>query len=301
MIFLAIALATWSSILPPPPAAVAAMCATGWPRRAPGPASGCCSCSVRWRCCCCRCSTSSRAACGGWSRKRIARSRPARACWLRPIAFCCCWTRCSPPCCPRLHQPGGTLPASMGGVSRPAGRQGHPRDRPGCCRKRWRAGSRWRWRWSGLAGAVLASRVFAVRLASLLTLPGRLVAKARGRPLEDDEDGSSLVFKPAREKKAKEARPQPAAAEPRAARPRSPTRRARPSPRRSPAQSRQGDLFDEYELPPLDLLSDALPTTVPKAYYKLSLERNARLLGNRARRFQRQGDQRCAPALSPDA
>jgi S-DNA-T family DNA segregation ATPase FtsK/SpoIIIE len=55
-----------------------------------------------------------------------------------------------------------------------------------------------------------------------------------------------------------------------------PTAPPRPA---SLAKAKQKDLFDNYQLPSLDLLTDAPPETAPKLD-KLSLERNARLLEN---------------------
>ncbi|MCC6827806.1 MAG: DNA translocase FtsK 4TM domain-containing protein, partial [Novosphingobium sp.] len=202
---------------------------------------------------------------------------PARARWLRPIGLLLlAMALLSTVLSLAFTQPGGSLPASMGGVTGLLGAKAiHalagllPEAAAG---------------WATLAlalaclatGAVLASRVFAVDWAALLTLPGRLHG-ARGRPV--DEDGESLAFAPTREKKAKEPRPQAAALANEAPRRppeiTDPTRPAKPA--QISAQSRQGDLFDEYELPGLDLLSDAPPNTAPKVD-KLSLERNARLL-----------------------
>ncbi|KUR76551.1 DNA translocase FtsK [Novosphingobium sp. Fuku2-ISO-50] len=64
--------------------------------------------------------------------------------------------------------------------------------------------------------------------------------------------------------------------------PRRPTEITDPS--RSPApaplqKARQGDLFDKFELPPIDLLDEPQVSTAPKID-KLALERNARLLEN---------------------
>ena len=169
--------------------------------------------------------------------------------------------------------PGGTLPASMGGITGLLGSKaiafaaGHL---PEAARG---------WTILGaaiaclVAGAALSGRVFAFDWAALLTLPARLgSARALSAP-------ESLPFVPDRAKRRKEAR---APAEPVAiASPRKapeisdPTRPAKPA--QITGTSRQGDLFDAYELPSLDLLAEPPPDTRPKVD-KLSLERNARLL-----------------------
>jgi S-DNA-T family DNA segregation ATPase FtsK/SpoIIIE len=80
-----------------------------------------------------------------------------------------------------------------------------------------------------------------------------------------------------RERKVREVRVAPAPVEVQ----RRPTEIADPTRPAKPAQlggrSRQGDLFEEYELPALDLLNDPPANAKPKID-KLSLERNARLL-----------------------
>jgi len=168
-------------------------------------------------------------------------------------------------------QPGGTLPASMGGL---AGLLGSAAIRalaamlPAAFQG-----------WGILAaalvclggGAVLAGRVFAVDWAALLTIPGRL------RGTRGPSEAEDRPFVALREKKPREPRPAPAPADVQ----RRPTEIVDPSRPAKPAQlgakSRQGDLFDQYELPPLDLLADAPASASPKID-KLSLERNARLL-----------------------
>ena len=55
-----------------------------------------------------------------------------------------------------------------------------------------------------------------------------------------------------------------------------PTRAIKPA-KLTSASARQGDLFDSYELPGLELLHDPPPNSHPKID-KLALERNARLL-----------------------
>src|SRR5690606_38819923 len=87
-------------------------------------------------------------------------------------------------------------------------------------------------------------------------------------------DGS---FTPEREQKPRE--PRPAAPQPDADR--RPTEISDPTRTVKPAQitarSRQGDLFDEYELPSMDLLAEP-PAYANHKIDKLGLERNARLL-----------------------
>jgi S-DNA-T family DNA segregation ATPase FtsK/SpoIIIE len=169
-------------------------------------------------------------------------------------------------------QPGGSLPASMGGL---AGLLGSAAIRalaalvPAAFQG-----------WTILAlalvclgsGALLAGRVFAVDWAALMTLPKRL-GSLRGLPALED-----LASMPAREKKVREAKQTPAQVAEASRRPPEivdPSRPAKPA--QLGSRSRQGDLFDEYELPGLDLLADPAPNTKAKID-KLSLERNARLL-----------------------
>jgi S-DNA-T family DNA segregation ATPase FtsK/SpoIIIE len=169
-------------------------------------------------------------------------------------------------------QPGGTLPASMGGL---AGLLGSAAIRALAAQL---PAAFQGWTILGLAlvcltgGAMLAGRVFALDWAALLTLPRRL-GSMRALP---DPDG--LVFTPPREKRLRELKQ---AAVPLAEDKRRPPEIVDPTRPAKPAQlgarSRQGDLFDEYELPGLDLLADPAPNTQAKVD-KLALERNARLL-----------------------
>ncbi len=166
-------------------------------------------------------------------------------------------------------QPGGSLPASSGGI---AGLLGARAVR-GLAALLPEAAQAWTILAAALAslagGAFLAGRVFAIDWAMLLTLPGAL----RRAPASD---GTTYIH--AREKKAKAgARPLAAPLEA----PRKPPEITDPARTAKPAQitgkSRQGDLFDTYELPPLDLLAEPPPNSQPRID-KLSLERNARLL-----------------------
>jgi DNA segregation ATPase FtsK/SpoIIIE, S-DNA-T family len=173
-------------------------------------------------------------------------------------------------------EPGGSLPASMGGL---AGLLGAAAIKAlaGLLPEVYQG-----WAILGAAlvclasGAVLAGRVFAFDWATLLTLPGRL----RGaRRMSSPDDLSDVYPREKADKKAREPRRAPVDAARDA--PRRPTEIADPSRPPKPAQlsgqSRQGDLFDEYELPSLDLLADPPANAQPKVD-KLSLERNARLL-----------------------
>ena len=124
---------------------------------------------------------------------------------------------------------------------------------------------------SAAGGAILAGRVFAIDWAGLFAMPRALVRAP------DMLRGSSLPIP--RLKKARAA--ERLGAEPVMA----PARRAPeisdPSRTIKPAQlsgkSRQGDLFDNYELPGLELLADPPKQAAPKLD-KLALEKNARLL-----------------------
>ena len=165
-------------------------------------------------------------------------------------------------------QPGGSLPASFGGI---AGLLGAKAIRSGA-ELLPVAAQMWAILVAALAclggGAVLAGRVFAIDWGMLLTLPGLLRRAPAG-------DGQTFV--PAREKRM---RPGKAVVNP-LDNPRKPPEISDPANTAKPApltgKSRQGDLFDTYELPPLDLLADPPQNSAPKID-KLGLERNARLL-----------------------
>ena len=121
-----------------------------------------------------------------------------------------------------------------------------------------------------IAGGAIAGRVFAVDWGNLFTLPGFL---ARRPALA----GSFEDVRPAAARARKErAAPLMPLGEPRKAPEISdPSRPAKPA--QITSSSRQGDLFDSYELPALALLADPPPNSAPKVD-KLALERNARLL-----------------------
>jgi len=201
---------------------------------------------------------------------------PSHARWWRPLGvLLLAMTLLSTVLSLAFTAPGGALPASMGGVSGLLGAKAiHA-----IAAVLPEAAESWTTLALALAclatGATMAGRVFAVDWASLLTLPGRL--QGTRPPRHDADDALAFAAPPARDKKTKEARPQPAAPEAPRKPPEisDPTRAAAPA--QFTAQARQGDLFDKYELPPLDLLDDAPASTAPKID-KLSLERNARLL-----------------------
>jgi len=171
--------------------------------------------------------------------------------------------------------PGGTLPATMGGLAGLLGAKGL-RALAAFLPEMARG-----WAILGAAiaclvgGAVLAARVFALDWASLLALP-RLFGRRRA---EAASLGNLQGLEPAREAPMRE--PRAVAGEPASETPRRPTEISDPTRPIKPAQTlnpkRQGDLFDEYELPGLDLLADPPPNAQPKVD-KLALERNARLL-----------------------
>jgi len=167
--------------------------------------------------------------------------------------------------------PGGKLPASMGGISGLLGANAIE----------WaaaflpEAGRGWSVLVAAIAslvaGALLAGRVFAVDWRALLTLPGALKrAPALAAPV-------AIPFVTSRESKSREPKSavQPIAPPRKPPEITDPTRPARPA--QLGAQSRQGDLFDSYELPSLALLADPPAHSAPKVD-KLGLERNARLL-----------------------
>lgn len=131
-----------------------------------------------------------------------------------------------------------------------------------------------------LAGAILAGRVFAIDWAGLLSLPEWLrhppqlfrssnpfkPETPRGRRAPDDEAAPAIAGSAAREIPDSGRKP------PEIVDPAAPSRRAKPK-----AKAAQKDLFADYDLPSLELLTDAPPDNAPKLD-KLALERNARLL-----------------------
>lgn len=169
-------------------------------------------------------------------------------------------------------QPGGSLPASMGGISGLLG----AKTVQGLAELLPESAQSWAVFGAGIAclgfGALLAGRVFALDWRALLTLPGRLGKLSAFR------DRGDAPFITTREQTAKA--PEPIRPEPLSS-PRKATQIVDPKKPAKPAQigakSRQTDMFDEYELPSLDLLDDP-PKGSERKIDKLSLERNARLL-----------------------
>ncbi|WP_284124134.1 DNA translocase FtsK [Parerythrobacter aestuarii] len=173
--------------------------------------------------------------------------------------------------------PGGTLPAGMGGITGLMG--------AGAIEA---VGTRFGESLSGwiilllavlafFGGAGLVTRIFAIDWRSLLTLPAFMrhlpfmpqVALPRIRAPE--------TLSPRAEPKSRPASSDPVIEQPIERRapqivdPSAPPRKAAPS------KAKQRDMFADYELPSLDLLTDPGPDTAPKLD-KMALERNARLL-----------------------
>ncbi|MCJ2178629.1 DNA translocase FtsK [Novosphingobium album (ex Hu et al. 2023)] len=174
-------------------------------------------------------------------------------------------------------KPGGTLPASMGGISGLLGARAitalaglTPPPAQG---------------WTTLAlalvcliaGVTLIGKVFAFDWVRLLTLPGRIGRIPRGLPSARSAQPAPVRDSATRPEPAPRAEtPTPLADKPRRT-PEIVDPKASPAPAMLGSGSRQKDLFDQYELPSLDILADPPPNTQPKID-KLSLERNARLL-----------------------
>ena len=129
-------------------------------------------------------------------------------------------------------------------------------------------------------GAALVTRVFAIDWAQFLTLPDFLHRAPRLADKLADSDILPLPRRKERRARAEEAA-EPLAEEPALPRrapeisdPTSAPRRAEPA-----AKPRQRDMFAQYDLPSLDLLTDPGEQKVAKLD-KMALERNARLLEN---------------------
>lgn len=120
-------------------------------------------------------------------------------------------------------------------------------------------------------GAILAGRVFAIDWGSLFTLPSAFTR----RPAIPAAIGTVIPMQRDRKSREERAAPEPLAAPRRAPEISDPTSTAKPA--QLSGKARQGDLFDSFELPALDLLTDAPPSSAQKID-KLALERNARLL-----------------------
>jgi S-DNA-T family DNA segregation ATPase FtsK/SpoIIIE len=169
--------------------------------------------------------------------------------------------------------PRGNLPAHVGGITGLLGANGTEALAA-------RFGEEWKgWVILGLAGAYLAggvgllTRVFAIDWRSLLTLPNFLKRK---REIVDDS-GLTLPRKSMgtrKQKSAKDKRPEP---EPR----RSPeiSDPTAPPKKASMQKAKQRDMFASFDLPSLDLLADP-PADKAVKLDKMALERNARLLEN---------------------
>ncbi len=174
--------------------------------------------------------------------------------------------------------PGGSLPAGMGGLGGLLGAKGLR----ALAALLPEAARGWAILAAALvcliAGATIAGRIFALDWASLLTLPHGLRRSRAPRPVAQFQGLEAPAPEPRREPRAAPPEPRATAlAEPERRAPEisDPTRPIKPA--QLSAVSRQGDLFDQFELPPLDLLADPPPNSQPKID-KLGLERNARLL-----------------------
>ena len=129
-------------------------------------------------------------------------------------------------------------------------------------------------------GAALVTRVFAIDWAQFLTLPEFMHRAPRLADKLTDSDILPLPRRKERRARAEEAA-EPLSEEPASPRrapeisdPTSAPRRAEPA-----AKPRQRDMFAQYDLPSLDLLTDPGEQKVAKLD-KMALERNARLLEN---------------------
>ena len=140
------------------------------------------------------------------------------------------------------------------------------------------------------AGLAIASRIFAFDWVRMLSLPPFLRRLPRGRVAEiDDTDATAesdarAVSAARRDKRERDARAAAAEIDAEVAlAQRKPTEisdatRA-PVLAAAPAKARQGDLFDKFELPSIELLAEP-PAGSAQKIDKLALERNARLLEN---------------------
>lgn len=178
-----------------------------------------------------------------------------------------------------ITTPGGTLPAGAGGLGGLLGAAaitGIAQLLPG--------GAVWIVRVAAfvtaVAGLVMTAQVFAFDWHRLPRMPAFL-----RRPVDGEVAPRVAALLPKRQPRAKVEADGDSAVSVQAA----PTSNRRPTeitdPSRPPtpaqlgAKARQGDLFDQYELPGLDILEPMPVSTGPKID-KLALERNARLLEN---------------------
>lgn len=198
---------------------------------------------------------------------------PSNHRWWRPVGLLLlAMTLISTVLSLTFTSPGGTLPASMGGISGLLGAKG-VRALAGFLPE---AAQGWAILGAALTllgiGTVLAGRVFAVDWGTLLTLPGSLHRRRSPR-----SEPGTLPLVPAREKKPREAKPAPVQIEDSRRAPEITDPASSAKPATITGKARQGDLFEQYELPSIDLLNDPPPHSQQKID-KLSLERNARLL-----------------------
>jgi len=165
----------------------------------------------------------------------------------------------------------GSLPAGMGGISGLLG----ARAVTALAGLLPEAGQFWAILGGGIAclagGSILAARVFAIDWGSLFTLP-EFLRRHRAERQVAIETGAAAAAKLAMPPRSApqalgEARKPPVITDP--------TRPAKPA--QLATSGKQGDLFDSFELPALDLLNDPAPPAKQKID-KLALERNARLL-----------------------
>ncbi|MGN6496804.1 MAG: DNA translocase FtsK 4TM domain-containing protein, partial [Tsuneonella sp.] len=168
--------------------------------------------------------------------------------------------------------PGGSLPASMGGITGLLGKAAAE-----AVAARLPLGAGWTILIAALAalagGVALLTRVFALDWVQLLTLPRFLKRKPAMPARLADAD---IPFIPRRKDRARpKAEPAAEIAERRAPEIADPA--AAPRPAKPAARQAQKDLFANYQLPSLDLLAEPPPNAAPKLD-KLALERNARLL-----------------------
>ncbi|MFZ1742211.1 MAG: DNA translocase FtsK 4TM domain-containing protein [Pontixanthobacter sp.] len=174
-----------------------------------------------------------------------------------------------------IDGPGGTLPASMGGITGLLGANAIE-----AIGARLPDAAAW---WAKavmgigclIGGSVLVTRVFAIDWSQLLTLPEFL----KRRPALP-EGGIPFIPASARKEKVKRTADSSAAEPIITESPRRAPTISDPSatPKRAPlAKAKQRDMFANYELPSLDLLEEPPEHNAPKLD-KLALERNARLL-----------------------
>ena len=168
--------------------------------------------------------------------------------------------------------PGGVLPASMGGISGLLGAKAIG----ALAGLLPQAAQGWTLFAAGIAcliaGCMIAGRVFAIDWLALLTLPHAL-GRHRAPAVTGDaplartapEDRISPLPRPSLPIEADRKPPE-------ILDPTSPAKSARFA-----GKTRQKDLFEEFELPSVDLLNEPAPDSRQKVD-KLSLERNARLL-----------------------